>query len=124
MEEFTSNIPDSVDFKADENSKKKLASLPSNKDMIHFITIKGSGDQDELILLAVPNSIKVQQEKKLNKKLFCLIICLLLLFLLVFVSIGVALFLIEMKAKPNASKSLLLPNFFFFVYTAKLNSIY
>ncbi len=103
MEEFTSNIPDSVDFKADENSKKKLASLPSNKDMIHFIKIKGSDDQDELIL-AIPNPVKIQQENKKIKKLCCLIICLLLI-LLVLISIGISLILIQSKIKPNSSKT-------------------
>ena len=107
-------MPDSVDLKVNESSKKKLASLPPNNDMFHFITIKGSGDQDELILLAIPNSIKIQQENKLKKKLCCLIICLLLFLLLVFVSIGVALFLIEMKAKPTASKPLFFWQIFFF----------
>jgi hypothetical protein len=92
-----------VDFKVNKDTKKKTAPLPINKNMIHFIKIKGSDDQDELIL-AIPNPVKIQQANKKLKKLCCLIICLLLI-LLVLISIGISLILIQSKIKPNSSKT-------------------
>ncbi len=92
-----------MDFKVNKDTKKETAPLPFNKNMIHFIKIKGSDDQDELIL-AIPNPVKIQQENKKITKLCCLIICLLLI-LLVLISIGISLILIQSKIKPNSSKT-------------------